>query len=410
MINDLVERASESTSSRYVLLTGFSKSGKTYQAAQILSARKTLWLSVGETDGYKTALIASADFGVSDFDMIHLERLLDSRQPILALRNLLIDLAKNKDYEAVVVDSIDGIGRWFERALQFSNSKRILTKEGAVKFERDHFGQKKSFLGEVCGYLLPNVSLSGKDVISVCGVANKDIVSSNGAVHTKTVIDLSGSMQVELPRYFSLVCEVRRTKTASVVLTESEDADLGGRLAVPPRMSALDFRNWLKGDSGAESTARSVAPTKAAKPQREAAENSDNKEAPATENPYILQKGDIAANGKYVGVDASSGTLKGWHFIAALADHQGGKSKRDQMLIDLAFDRVAEYVIKFFKRRWDKQLAVASEADIQAVLDELKKQDKAVSKLWLSKIAAVLPTKVKDYGDRDQYGAQRYDT
>lgn len=416
MIADLVENASESAPGRYVLLTGFSKSGKTYQAAQVLASRKTLWLSAGETDGYRTALIAASEFGVKDFDIIHLERLFDHRSPISALRKLLRDLAKDETYQAVVVDSIDGLGRWFERAMQFSNANRILTKEGAVKFERDHFGQKKSFLSELAGYLLPALSLSGKDVIAICGLAHRDITGKSGSVHTKTVIDLSGSMSVELPRYFSLVCEVQRVKRTSFVYSESEDADLGGRLAVPAKMSAIQFREWIDAGKAVETEPKLPAPEKAvaqksAKPKKKSKPASKPVPEKETEqqkdNEYILRKGDICANGKYVGLDAKSKTLTGWHFLAALAFYEDAeRSDRDKKLIDLAFDKVSTYALNFFEHRHGQALEFASENNIFDVFEDLKAQDKAISRLWLSNVSAVSRKKTKDYGE---FSGTRYD-
>lgn len=391
-----IKRRSKVAQGLYLLLAGPSKVGKSHWAAQaLLAGFKTLWITAGEGDGWRTATKLAGEVDIFD-----VADLMSESQPINVLRREIESLA-DSDYDCIVLDSIDGLSRLFEQAVGVAMRRR--NKVGAVQLQMQDHGSKKTLITELMQDTFHRLTAKAH-VIVTCGLRRETVKEKNQDEYSFFSFDLSGKSAAELPRYFSAVLRiVPDRRQVSIGLTRDDASIAGARIDLPEKMTAADFgqllidhdwrqperrqqaqhlKDWPRPkiktdkDSGALSRQSRPEPRRpeSRQPERQAKELSERLESRQRPQPpqspqqqvedwrdylppnYKIAKEDIYGD-QYEGTPlfCNGDFITDWHIQThqqALADHRRGQpwSGRDQKFAEIAFDEL----ILFFKNYTSK--------------------------------------------------------
>lgn len=397
-----IKRRSQVQRGLYVLLCGEAKVGKSHFAATASQyGYRTLWITAGEGDGFRTAFKVAGEIDIFDVADV-----MNERRPIDVLREELRAL-RNSEYDCIVLDSIDGLSRLFEQVIGKTMQRR--NKAGAVQLQMQDHGSKKTLITEIIQDLMHELA-ERRHVIVICGLRREQVKEKNRDEYTTFSIDMSGKSAAELPRYFSAVIWIQRGREhRSIAVTDDQSAISGARLDIPERMTPEDFGMWLlrndwrpekkptlKSESSKSQpdeirTKREQAPkrerpnrSKRQRPQPKTESEAAKPDIVQLPKKYKLQETDIAFDADFAGceIDTEGHYISDWHLEAyayAVRMKRRGEplTGHDKAVADVVYKSLLDFSERFAHLHMDEAPERPSEL-IEAVRLNIQNADNRV--------------------------------
>jgi hypothetical protein len=237
----------------FLLLLGLAKTGKTYCAASVYRHHRpedVFWVSIGELDGWVSAERAAG----------RRIRGVDADRRISHPMELwgLLESLESGPHKVIVLDSLDGAGRWAERFLcEAAPHQRIDKTTGLFKLDQRGYGLRLVFLLELC-YRLFRVSIANKHVIVTCGAKAIEMAGKS-----EVVPDIDGQGALKAPRMFSDVGYVARTGETRLLEFGGETicSVAGTRTGFPASIHAHELADLLAELDGLRAEGSAPAPS-----------------------------------------------------------------------------------------------------------------------------------------------------